>query len=72
MEIVSFDSRSLPRNKMITEMHSRILIAADEPNLTMLFRLTLERYGFKIDTYTSPLLALSDFKVSFCKLQSSL
>jgi CheY-like chemotaxis protein len=68
MEIVSFDSRGLPRNKMTTETRSRILIVDDEADLNMLFRLTLERYGFKIDTYTSPLLALSDFKPGFYDL----
>jgi CheY-like chemotaxis protein len=68
MEIVSLDSRSLPRNKMITKSRGRILIVDDEPDLNMLFRLTLGRYGFKIDTYTSPLLALSDFKPGFYDL----
>ena len=64
MGIVSLDSRGLPQNKMITKSRGRILIVDDEPDLNMLFRLTLERHGFKIDTYTSPLLALSDFNLS--------
>jgi CheY-like chemotaxis protein len=68
MEIVPLDSKSLSQNKMITETRGRILIVDDEADLNMLFRLTLERYGFKIDTYTSPLLALSDFKPGFYDL----
>jgi DNA-binding response OmpR family regulator len=40
----------------------RILAVDDEPDLTMLCRMSLELYGFEVDTFNDPQEALSKFK----------
>ena len=40
----------------------RILAVDDEPDLTMLCRMSLEHYGFEVDTFNDPQEALSKFK----------
>ena len=44
------------------ERRLRILAVDDEPDLTMLFRMSLEHYGFEVDTFNDPQEALSKFK----------
>ena len=40
----------------------KILIIDDEPDITSTFDMILEMNGFEVDSYTDPLLALSNFK----------
>jgi two-component system response regulator ChvI len=40
----------------------KILIVDDEPDITSTFDMILEMDGFEVDSYTDPLLALSNFK----------
>jgi DNA-binding response OmpR family regulator len=44
------------------ERRRRILAVDDEPDLTMLCRMSLEYYGFEVDTFNDPEEALSKFK----------
>ena len=44
------------------ERRMRILAVDDEPDLTMLCRMSLEHYGFEVDTFNDPQEALSKFK----------
>ena len=44
------------------ERRLRILAVDDEPDLTMLCRISLEHYGFEVDTFNDPQEALSKFK----------
>jgi DNA-binding response OmpR family regulator len=44
------------------ERRTRILAVDDEPDLTMLCRMSLEHSGFKVDTFNDPEQALSKFK----------
>jgi DNA-binding response OmpR family regulator len=44
------------------ERRIRILAVDDEPDLTMLCRMSLEHYGFEVDTFNDPKEALSKFK----------
>jgi DNA-binding response OmpR family regulator len=44
------------------ESKRRILAVDDEPDLTMLCRMSLEHYGFEVDTFNDPQEALSKFK----------
>ena len=44
---------------MITK---RILLVDNEPDANLLFKLVLEENGFKVDSFTDPLVALSNFK----------
>jgi DNA-binding response OmpR family regulator len=44
------------------ERRIRILAVDDESDLTMLFRMSLEHYGFEVDTFNDPQEALSKFK----------
>jgi two-component system catabolic regulation response regulator CreB/two-component system response regulator ChvI len=41
---------------------NKILLVDDEPDITMAFKLTLEKAGFIVDTYQDPVVALSEFK----------
>ena len=43
------------------EKKKRILIVDDEPGTTLPFKLGLENYGFQVDTYNDPKLALHHF-----------
>jgi DNA-binding response OmpR family regulator len=42
--------------------NNRIFIVDDEPDLTMLFKLSLEDSGFEVDAFNDPHMALSTFK----------
>ena len=44
------------------ESKRRILAVDDEPDLTMLCRMSLEHYRFEVDTFNDPQEALSKFK----------
>ena len=46
----------------------RFLVVDDEPDLTMLCSLALEYYGFKVDTFTDPRKALSNYKPGYYDL----
>jgi DNA-binding response OmpR family regulator len=46
----------------------RILVVDDEADLTMLCRLALEYHGFKVDTFTDPRKALSNYKPGYYDL----
>jgi DNA-binding response OmpR family regulator len=46
----------------------KILVVDDEPDLTMLCSLALEYYGFKVDSYTDPQEALSNYKPGYYDL----
>jgi DNA-binding response OmpR family regulator len=47
---------------------SRILLVDDEPDIAMAFKIGLEDNGFAVDTFDSPLKALSNFKADFYDL----
>ena len=40
----------------------KILVVNDEPDVTTMLKMTLERAGFRVDTLTDPLLALKNYK----------
>jgi DNA-binding response OmpR family regulator len=42
---------------------SRIILVDDEPDITFSLSIGLEDYGFAVDAFNDPLLALSSFKV---------
>jgi DNA-binding response OmpR family regulator len=46
----------------------KILVVDDEPDLTMLCSLALEYYGFKVDAFTDPQEALSNYKPGYYDL----
>ena len=46
----------------------KILVVDDEEDLTLLCGLALEYYGFKVDTFTDPLKALSNYKPGYYDL----
>ena len=46
----------------------RILIVDDEPDVTSLFRMSLEDAGFKVDTFNDPANTLKNFKPNFYDL----
>jgi DNA-binding response OmpR family regulator len=46
----------------------RILVVDDEPDLTLLCGLALEYHGFKVDTFTDPQKALSNYKPGYYDL----
>ena len=46
----------------------KILVVDDEPDLSMLCRLALEYHGFKVDTFTDPRKALSNYKPGYYDL----
>ncbi len=41
----------------------RILLVDDEPDITFSFNMVLKDYGFVVDVFNDPLLALSSFKI---------
>jgi DNA-binding response OmpR family regulator len=43
----------------------RILVVDDEPDITSIFKISLEYNGFEVDAYNDPILALSNFKAAF-------
>jgi two-component system response regulator CpxR len=40
----------------------KILVVNDEPDVTTMLKMTLERVGFRVDTFNDPVLALKDYK----------
>ena len=50
------------------QVQKRILVVDDEADLTMLCRLALEYHGFKVDTFTDPRKALSNYKPGYYDL----
>ena len=48
--------------------NSRILVVDDEPDAALVYKIVLEHNGFKVDSFTDPLLALSNFKPDFYDL----
>ncbi len=43
-------------------MNKRVLLVDDEPDLNLTLKMILEDKGFKVDSFTDPLLALQNFK----------
>ena len=57
--------RSIAKNhKQSSETYGtqRILVVDDDADISNLFKLSLERHGFVVDTFNDPLLALSNYK----------
>src|SRR4029078_489835 len=52
----------------MTQEKKRILIVDDEKDVGKTFKMILENYGFIIDSFTDPLLALEKFKPNFYDL----
>ncbi len=50
------------RNAIMSSPY-RILLVDDEPDITFSFNMVLEDYGFVVDAFNDPLLALSSFKI---------
>jgi DNA-binding response OmpR family regulator len=44
------------------------MVVDDEPDLTMFYRMSLEYYGFEVETYNDPNRALSSFKPDYYDL----
>jgi two-component system, OmpR family, response regulator ChvI len=44
------------------------LFVDDEPDMTTMLKMALERAGFTFDTFNDPLLALESFKPNLCGL----
>jgi DNA-binding response OmpR family regulator len=40
----------------------KILVVNDEPDVTTMLKMTLERVGFSVDTFNDPVLALKSYK----------
>jgi DNA-binding response OmpR family regulator len=51
-------------------LHKRkkILIVDDDTDVTLTFKTALDNYGFEVETYNDPVLALSNFKPHFYDL----
>ena len=45
-----------------------ILLVDDEPDITFTLKYILKTYGFKVDTFTDPTIALKYFKINFYDL----
>lgn len=50
------------QTKIDRNTKKRILIVDDEPDINLTFKIVLEDNGFKVDSFTAPLLALENFK----------
>ena len=46
----------------------KILIVDDDPDIILSFKNGLESYGFEVDSFNDPLLALKNFKANFYDL----
>ncbi|MPZ07926.1 MAG: response regulator [Nitrososphaeraceae archaeon] len=46
----------------------RIMVVDDEHDLTLFYKMSLEYYGFKVETYNDPKRALSSFKPDYYDL----
>ena len=47
---------------------NRILLVDDEPDITTMFKITLEEAGYIVDAYNDSLIALSEFKPGYYDL----
>ena len=52
----------------LARKRNRILLVDDEPDITTLFKITLEDAGFIVHAYNDPLIALSKFKLDYYDL----
>ena len=43
-------------------MNKRVLLVDDEPDLNLTLKMILEQNGFKVDSFTDPLVALENFR----------
>jgi DNA-binding response OmpR family regulator len=43
-------------------MNKRVLLVDDEPDLNLTLKMVLEQNGFKVDSFTDPLVALENFR----------
>ena len=41
----------------------KILVVNDEPDVSTMLKMTLERVGFRVDTFNDPMLALKSYKL---------
>jgi DNA-binding response OmpR family regulator len=46
----------------------RVMVVDDEPDLTLFYRVSLEYYGFEVETYNESKKALSNFKPDYYDL----
>jgi DNA-binding response OmpR family regulator len=46
----------------MTNKRKMILIVDDEPDITTALKITLEDYGFQVDSFNDPVLALDNFR----------
>jgi two-component system, OmpR family, response regulator ChvI len=54
--------------KEITMKNNRILLVDDESDVTTVLTFALEDYGFEVESYNNPLVALSNFKPNYYNL----
>jgi two-component system, OmpR family, response regulator ChvI len=52
----------------ITMKNKRILLVDDESDVTIVLTFALEDYGFEVESYNNPLVALSNFKPNYYDL----
>ena len=52
----------------ITMKNKRILLVDDESDVTTVLTFALEDYGFEVESYNNPLVALSNFKPNYYDL----
>jgi two-component system, OmpR family, response regulator ChvI len=52
----------------ITMKNNRILLVDDESDVTTVLTFALEDYGFEVESYNNPLVALSNFKPNYYNL----
>lgn len=55
------DSRAITSQPFTAEM-KKILVVNDEPDISTMLKMTLERVGFRVDTFNDPMLALKSYK----------
>lgn len=55
------DSRAITSQPFTAEM-KKILVVNDEPDVSTMLKMTLERVGFRVDTFNDPMLALKSYK----------
>ena len=65
---MSYTKETLSQMSHPLQGQRKILVVDDEPDLTMLCRLTLEYYGFKVDTFNDSQEALSNYKPGYYDL----
>src|SRR5207249_8800416 len=63
-------SYSQASKKVMTTMmnNNKILLVDDEPDNTSVFSIALEDEGIRVDAFTDPVLALSNFRADFYAL----